>query len=1148
MAGAMKALKAERERYRRELEEYRKEAAQAFRGQNFVARNVPSKVDAVVERPGKSLELEGILTEAVQKSQSRRLAPKKKKAKPVAMKSSDAIWKDVSNVLDSSEKHLHVAEKYFKRVFDVIRDPDRLAKGEPIWKDEDENDASLARAEDASVASTSPSAQSASGIHPEATASPGGQAFESFQPIVIDHTRKGAREDEGAMGTRGSQRPLVQREAPGPSTPKVHVRREDTFLALQGQANGEAAKQSTDDAVAGTSETGEEVPSTATEIRKKAQEFLVELELLQNLGANLQTKVAVPFKTTDSPPGPPERTAESTQQPAYVSVGSSPIVKDGRLKAGEAERAGSEQEVSSSSGQESSAGDLDEDSQSGGPAKRSSRREARKGRGEPPQGRPNFFSDVLKTGGGQNAAAARDEEVEERRSSFALQQERADAELYKKLGIDSYDTVAMADRIVSDSSLAPAAQVVERLLGGEYDYKGQHLECAVASQKLERIKARIRKPSKSMTDFETSYDQFFQEGTGLHEDAEAPQDFITSTIDDLFSGGGSLTAGHQPSMDETLVSDFYDIPKRLQRLAAKNFVAPVVTKPVARQETKLPVQPQRPISQRSEGRPHGNVSATLASEEGPVDGAVDSARMKDIVDEGTKVKASASSLLMQLKDNKKESGAVRESPFVPKKGALLQRNEEKAQSQGLREPLEAQRGREETRARARPQQSSSRSKPSPKPKIAQEGSVSSDVSGLSTSSAAGYDKSKYQSKKLPKVADAPSEIARTTDLESRLKKLEESMERNNQGQASQQPSVAKVVKSEPGVDSQVQTDPSELQQVEQSVQTDTPPKPARDAADQAEEEALGLQLEKEGQGGEEPEFEEVCDVDIEDIAPQRADTTQNAFEMVSLKIEGESEEPPPAVPSRYTMKEIQTQFKQEITLDNVVEEILGRFLSEDLERELAQETGGVSSEDIARVVQGEISKMYKSSKATARETVEYSDEFNEMFLAHALLASLTQAPQETEAEELIEMENLDFTDDPTAKDKPERPPTPIRSAWGEEGETQKTSFTESAPARPATSTKCFDSSEDSTAAEDHSSSDSFGDSPPPYYSAGSTDSSDGGGVKTPPTPATPRNFEEVISSVESKLRVFDAPGSAKGGDVVRKLDLQQSSESSEDDA
>ena len=120
MVGALKALRAERARYRRELDDYRREAAAAL-------RSLPPSVPRVeVERPGPPEELQGILAEAVRNSQTR----KGKGKRSSAPRSPDtAVWKDVSNVLESSERHLPVAEKYFKRVFGLIRDPDSLAIG-----------------------------------------------------------------------------------------------------------------------------------------------------------------------------------------------------------------------------------------------------------------------------------------------------------------------------------------------------------------------------------------------------------------------------------------------------------------------------------------------------------------------------------------------------------------------------------------------------------------------------------------------------------------------------------------------------------------------------------------------------------------------------------------------------------------------------------------------------------------------------------------------------------------------------------------------------------------------------------------------------------------------------------------------------------
>ena len=87
--------------------------------------------------------------------------------------------------------------------------------------------------------------------------------------------------------------------------------------------------------------------------------------------------------------------------------------------------------------------------------------------------------------------------------------------------------------------------------------------------------------------------------------------------------------------------------------------------------------------------------------------------------------------------------------------------------------------------------------------------------------------------------------------------------------------------------------------------------------------------------------------------------------------------------------------------------------------------------------------------------------------------------------------------------------------------------------------------------EEGSSSSSSSTSPAYYSGSKSSDSTASGeGFATPPTPATPRSYDEVMSSVESKMKVFEQGASAKkteeGDDdsettntVVRKLDLQE---------
>ena len=149
MVGALSALKAERARFRHELTEYRREAAKEREQALRYGVNV-----APVERPEPGEELQGLLTDIVQKSQERRL--KRKKQNQGAPKSSDAVWKDVSNVLGSSERHLPVAEKYFKRVFDLIRDPDSVPKGKSIWKDGDENEAEEGRSRGSEAEDSAP--------------------------------------------------------------------------------------------------------------------------------------------------------------------------------------------------------------------------------------------------------------------------------------------------------------------------------------------------------------------------------------------------------------------------------------------------------------------------------------------------------------------------------------------------------------------------------------------------------------------------------------------------------------------------------------------------------------------------------------------------------------------------------------------------------------------------------------------------------------------------------------------------------------------------------------------------------------------------------------------------------------------------------
>ena len=1149
MVGALKALRAERARYRRELDDYRREAAAAL-------RSLPPSVPRVeVERPGPPEELQGILAEAVRNSQTRK---GKGKRSGVPRSPDTAVWKDVSNVLESSERHLPVAEKYFKRVFGLIRDPDSLAEGESLWKEEDEVVARTpVEASQAGASDRTPVGEGAGAGAGEAEGSVEVAAEEdeapaeavAFTPVVIDHTKK--RRD-GGEGDGRTVRPLVQRATiSSPAVPTLEVRSGAGAAAGEGTTTGFSAQSS---ARRASDSADSEVPSTAREIRRKAQEFLVELDLLQQLGTNPQATIQVPFKPRPAGDEPrPEGPAAEARGPPKVSVASSPIAPE--ASAGAGRPAEGEEDLSSEA--QSSLEDWGDEGQRVG---RQSRSRAAKGGQDGAQTRPNFLSDVLQSGSGEAGGKAAGDQGTEQRSSFSLQLERADEEMYGKLGIGTHDVASAADKIVEGSSLAPAATVVERLLGGAYDYQGMHLEVSSTSARLERIRARVSKPSGPLFDFDASFDEYFH-GDGPQPasgDAEASRDFIANTIDDLFASEGPvLEVSKQEHGGMVLVSDFFDIPKGLQRLASRNFYGPAVPKGarVTRETRPDFAPPAAAAGAATSSQPQGMPAQPSVAEASEQDRAA-SARVRSLVEEGGKAKAAAAALLTQLRDDREEARAARERrrkevakprPAEPRAGAPEREVPPSTEEVRALTPRKEEQVRDRTPAAEVPAAEA--------PRVEDKGaSPSSEGSAQTSGSDGSYDKSKYQGKKgkrsqardpIRALADfaAPSELAPaprnvSEDVEVRLRRLEEKMKRTamEAGGLAPEPPAAAIPRQEAAVDSQVQTETASVHWVEQSVQTDTPPRlVAAEAEEEEEEEEVSVVDEVD----EEPHFDQVCDLGMTDIAPESGEA--EGFEVVSLRFDGESEDPPPLETRIAMVREAQAQFKQEVTLDSVVEEILGRILSEELEKDLAKD-GTVTSDDVDRVVHGEISRMWKSAQANPGRQVEYSDEFNETFLAHALLATLTgpqgaafdfvDAPQD--------MEDLEYTEDGAGgAGRPERPPTPVRSAWGDDG----ASFSgQPAQGRSATSTatRRFDpeSAPESAAETDDTTSETL-ESPPAYHDAGSTSSS-GGGPRTPPTPATPRNFEEILSSVESKLKAFEPPSGASrdaASGVVRRLDL-----------
>ena len=278
-----------------------------------------------------------------------------------------------------------------------------------------------------------------------------------------------------------------------------------------------------------------------------------------------------------------------------------------------------------------------------------------------------------------------------------------------------------------------------------------------------------------------------------------------------------------------------------------------------------------------------------------------------------------------------------------------------------------------------------------------------------SSTTVSYDKSKYQSRQsevpMPFVS-----LDLRHDLEERVRKLEDKIIQSSDSKATTNKSVE--LNQEKAIDSEAQTE--SFFHMEQSVQTSPPALKAEEDRESIPEECV---------------FEEVRDVAIEEVIPAEPDASLLPPDPSSLNFDGENEEVA-LLKDQYTVEKIQSEFKDEITLDNVVEEIVGRILSEELEREQQElSKQDLTSNEITSVLHGEISKMYKSAKEASLEAVEYTDEFNEMFLAHALLVSLTQKPEGAMDEEEEQIENLEFTEDANDSQisKPARPSTPART-------------------------------------------------------------------------------------------------------------------------
>ena len=1173
MVGVLKALQAEKARYHQELEDYRKEAAQTLRSQS------QTKV-LQIERPELPDKLEGILVDVVQKSQNRKLTLRKKRKKKSAndlstvstevVKSSEAIWRDVSNVLDSSERHLPIAEKYFKRVFDLIQDPDSLLEGHSLWKEEDEREGipgegsgsaqypgittttggrvqtSLARVGQADPETTSTVASADEGTH--------GSAQDTFQPFIIDHTKQ---REEKALGERS--RSLVERAIPGPSLPSVQSRN-----AEGSSRDASILRQNESSNWAGEADAGE-VPSTAKEIRKKAQEFLVELELLQQLGSNTkQAKLQVP--KTDQPQG--ESIAPEVKS-EYVSVASSPIgvSVDSRK---------SRQEVTVRDDVEARKGVAEKQSISVQASLEDVKVKLNKEEvlprnqeAEHPK-QTTFFSDVLEGRRLGQLKASTKSHKEGNRFEEESSLSRKNDEVSP---VDSHGIASKADRIFADSSVAPAVEIVERLLGGRYNYQEKYLECAVTAQKLDRIKAEISKPaSKPM--FEPAVpDDILLDG-GMHE-FETSRGFITSTIDDLFSNQSTAAAAHFDSsagqrkgFEGTLISDFYDIPKHLQTsMESQNKFSLEPTRLPTKQETaesllkaKYSHIQSRLVAPKSEGTE--KKEDTAMRKPPPSAG-----KFKMKMDRRETPKRATSPPLTRLKSRERTRGITKtepldeevsitheqkpkdyiagtlsrqyedardESQIKPKDyiAGTLSRQYEDARDESQIKPKDYIAGtlsRQYEKARDESQEETVASEErmlSPKQDLNEESNAEEiGPSAAISSTTVSYDKSKYQSRQsevpMPFVS-----LDLRHDLEERVRKLEDKIIQSSDSKATTNKSVE--LNQEKAIDSEAQTE--SFFHMEQSVQTSPPALKAEEDRESIPEECV---------------FEEVRDVAIEEVIPAEPDASLLPPDPSSLNFDGENEEVA-LLKDQYTVEKIQSEFKDEITLDNVVEEIVGRILSEELEREQQElSKQDLTSNEITSVLHGEISKMYKSAKEASLEAVEYTDEFNEMFLAHALLVSLTQKPEGAMDEEEEQIENLEFTEDANDSQisKPARPSTPVRSAWGpkqSDNEAFVASAARSIRSVTSAATNYFDTEEESNI-KDASSTESS-ESSPSFYSAGSPES---GGMRTPPTPATPRSYEDIMSSVESKLKVFDTTESSRAATqdpsstakVVRKLDL-----------
>ena len=602
-----------------------------------------------------------------------------------------------------------------------------------------------------------------------------------------------------------------------------------------------------------------------------------------------------------------------------------------------------------------------------------------------------------------------------------------------------------------------------------------------------------------------------------------------------------------------MLIDFYDIPKRIQRSAASGFASDSEEAPVKQEmsskgkydhiKSKLMVGSSTPIE---------------VEKKTPLPQMV----TKDTSDTSA-LKSSTSNLIKKMKDSREKPPRARRKIEMPLKESfpVVQKaeieREESAAIQAMRtlgedyigEKIEPSREDVAKDSFGFESELSQVQRPLSYPPFKMT-SHSSSTENPSTSSFVPYNKSRYQSRGSPLVLGGPLALDPRPDLEERIKKLEERVEEKIEVKSAAA-TTASVTAVEERIDSETQTQTDFSAHVEQSVQTSPIHVQTEEEIDSQEPDTS----EEQETEPEESRFEDVHDLAIEEFVPESSGLPRTPE--TSLNIDGEKDEVPVLEERVITMKELQTQFKQEISLDNVVEEIIGRMLSEELERDLLQSNdSSITPDDITGLVHSEISKLYRSAQTAAEESVKYTDEFNEMFLAHALLASLTQKPKDSASDEERSIENLEFTESPDSQGAPQK--SSPRSAWEAKGSREQASTGKVAPSsarsvRSVTSTRTDSlklAGEEANTPEDSNSPEDSSDTSPPYYTVrkGSTDSSSSG-MATPPTPATPRSFDDVISSVEAKLKVFEGPSKhsaskSESTSVVRKLDLSEDSSSS----